>query len=139
MHTVFYSASQSPFAHFYVVELAGVLAIRLSVEDDSHARRTGWRPANAHQAVLSACSSLITIVDVDGSPVVQFSHFSVKEFLMSSRLADTAEHLSFFHICPRSAHAVLARASLSVLLSLGDQVDKSVAEKCPFAVYATRY
>jgi ankyrin repeat protein len=87
--------------------------------------------------VLSACSSLI--VNVDDSPVVQFSHFSVKEFLMSSRLANVAEHLSFYHILPRSAHAVLARASLSVLLNLGDQVDKSIVLKRPFATYAARY
>jgi DNA-binding GntR family transcriptional regulator len=30
--------------------------------------------------VLSICSSLITVVDNRGSRVVQFSHFSVKEF-----------------------------------------------------------
>jgi len=31
--------------------------------------------------VLSACSSLIAVVEVDGSPVVQFSHFSVEAVL----------------------------------------------------------
>jgi len=39
------------------------------------------------QAVLSACSSLITIIGDMDSMVVQFSHFSVKEFLTSDRLA----------------------------------------------------
>jgi hypothetical protein len=39
-------------------------------------------------AVLSTCSSLLAIVDVEGSPVIQFSHFSVKEFLTSTRLAE---------------------------------------------------
>ena len=58
---------------------------------------------------------------------------------MSPRLADAAEHLSFYHICPRFAQTVPSRASLGVLLNLGDQVDKSVAEKCPFAVYVARY
>jgi hypothetical protein len=89
--------------------------------------------------VLSACSSLITIVNVDGSPVVQFSHFSVKEFLMSSRLANAGEHLSLYHIIPSSAHAFLSRSCLSVLLSLGDEVDKSAVEQRPFAIYAARY
>ena len=61
--------------------LAEVLAI------DFDATRQGgipklnadWRWADQHHAVLSICSSLITIVDDEDSQVVQFSHFSVKE------------------------------------------------------------
>jgi hypothetical protein len=122
----------------HVEELAEVIALRLDAGEDLQ-HRTGWHPANAHQAVLSACSSLIMIVNVNGSTLVQFSHFSAKEFLMSSRLANAAEHLSFFHICPRSAHTVLARASLVILLNLGDQVDKSTVERQPFAIYTAWY
>ena len=121
-----------------VEELADVLAIRLDAREDSELH-SEWRPEDARQAVLSACSSLITIVTVDGSPIVQFSHFSIKEFLMSSRLANAGEHLSLYHILPHSAHTVLSRACLSVLLDLGDQVDKSAVERRPFAIYAARY
>ncbi|KAI9451379.1 hypothetical protein BJY52DRAFT_1175085 [Lactarius psammicola] len=128
------------FRPLCVEELAEVLAIRRDAGEDSQYRTgTGWRPTNAQQAVLSACSSLITIVNVDGSEVVQFSHFSVKEFLLSSRLANAAEHLSRYHILPHFAHAVLAHSCLSVLLNLGDQVDKSAVDKRPFAIYAARY
>ena len=91
------------------------------------------------QAVFSACSSLIIIVDVDGVPAVQFSHFSVKEFLMSSCLANATEHLSLYHIIPSSSHAFLARSCLGVLLTLGDDIDKSLVEKRPFAIYAAQY
>src|ERR1700741_883879 len=75
-----------------VDELADVLAIRFDTE---HAPRyhMDWRSEDAQEAVLSACSSLIMIVNVDGSPVVQFSHFSVKEFLTSDRLANSTEYL----------------------------------------------
>ena len=121
-----------------VEELAEVLAVRLDEGEDAE-YDSDWRPEDARQAVLSACSSLITIVNVDGLPVVQFSHFSVKEFLMSSRLANAGEHLSLYHILPHSAHVFISRASLSVLLNLGDEVDKSVVEKRPFAIYAARY
>jgi ankyrin repeat protein len=121
-----------------VEELAEVLAIRLDTGEDSE-YHSDWRPGDARQAVLSACSSLIAVVNVDGSPVVQFSHFSVKEFLVSARLAIAAEHLSFYRILPRSAHTILARASLIALLNLGDQVDRSAVEKRPFAIYAARY
>ncbi|KAH8984375.1 hypothetical protein EDB86DRAFT_3084585 [Lactarius hatsudake] len=100
-----------------VDELAEVLALRF---DPGHPAeyRPDWRPEDSHEAVLSACSSLVTVVDVDGSPVVQFSHFSVKEFLTSERLATARPELSRYHILPHLAHTLLARASLSVLLQL---------------------
>ena len=119
-------------------ELAEVLAVR---PDDGKASEyhSAWRPEDARQAVLSACSSLIAIVNVEGLPVVQFSHFSVKEFLMSSRLADAGEHLSLYHIIPCSAHAFLSRHCLNFLLGLGNGVDESVVTKRPFAKYAAQY
>jgi hypothetical protein len=121
-----------------VEELADVLAIRLDDGEDSE-YESDWRPEDAHYAVFSACSSLITIVNVDGLPVVQFSHFSVKEFLMSTRLANAGEHLSSYHVVSHSAHVFIAQASLRVLLGLGDDVDKSAVEQRPFAFYAARY
>ena len=121
-----------------VEELAEVLAVLLDTGEDSE-YHADWRPEDAQQEVLSTCSSLITITNLDGSSVVQFSHFSVKEFLMSSRLADAGEPLSRYHTLPHSAHSVIARACLNVLLSLGDQVDQSVVENHPLALYASRY
>jgi ankyrin repeat protein len=122
----------------HVEELAEVLAIRPDGGEDSE-YHSDWRPEDARQAVLSACSSLIMIVNVNGPPVVQFSHFSVKEFLMSSRLAKAGEHLSLYHILPHSAHTFLSRSCLSVLLNLDDQVEKSAVEKQPFIIYAAQY
>ena len=58
---------------------------------------------------------------------------------MSSRLANAGEFLSRYHILPHSSHTVIARASLSVLLSLGDKVDKSAVENHPLTLYASRY
>jgi ankyrin repeat protein len=121
-----------------VEELAEVLAVRFDDGEDSE-YDSEWRPEDARQAVLSACSSLITIVNVDGSPVVQFSHFSVKEFLMSSRLVNAGEHLSLYHIRPQSAHVTLSRACLIVLLNLRHPIDKGAVEKRPMAMYAARY
>jgi hypothetical protein len=98
-----------------------------------------WRLENPEEAVLSACSSLITIVDLDSSRVVQFSHFSVKEYLSSERLANAGNNLSQYHILPRSAHTILAQASLSVLLALDGQVDKEKMKNFPLAIYAAQY
>ena len=121
-----------------VEELAEILAVLLDTDENSE-YHADWRPEDSQQSVLSTCSSLITIANIDGSSVVQFSHFSVKEFLMSSRLANAGEHLSCYHILPHSSHTVIARASLSVLLSLGDKVDKGAVENHPLALYASRY
>jgi ankyrin repeat protein len=120
-----------------IEELAEILAIEFDA-GPSPSYDVNWRPEDPEEAVLSACSSLITIVNVDGSRVVQFSHFSVKEYLTSERLAN-ATHLSQFHILPHSAHTILAQASLGALLALDDKVNKEMMKKYQLAIYAARY
>ena len=46
-----------------------------------------WKWDDHEEAVLSTYSSLIAIVPSGDSRVIQFSHFSVKEYLTSPRLA----------------------------------------------------
>ena len=71
-----------------VVDLAEVLAFDLDAVEGAVPRlHAEWRWEDQEQAVLSACSSLISIVGDDDARVVQFSHFSVEEFLTSERLA----------------------------------------------------
>ena len=121
-------------------ELAEILAIQFDTETVPN-YDANWRPENPEEAVLSACSSLITIVDTGTchtSRVVQFSHFSVKEYLSSQRLA-ARKNLSQYHILPQSSHTILAQASLSVLLALDDQIDKEKIKDFPLAIYAARY
>jgi len=127
-----------PFRPLRIEELAEIFAVRF----DKAAAPTfnaDWRPVDASEAVLSACSSLISIVDVAGSQVVQFAHFSVKEFLTSERLANSEKPLSSYHILPEPAHSTLARASLSVLLQLDDKIDRNAIRRFPLAPYAARY
>ncbi|KAH9052614.1 ankyrin repeat-containing domain protein [Lactarius vividus] len=121
-----------------VEELADILAVRF----DPGALpqfNAGWRLGDAEEAVLSACSSLIIIVNVNGSRIVQFAHFSVKEFLTSDRLATTTEDLSRFHITPHLAHTTLAHACLGFLLQLDDRIDKDGIRNFPLADYAARH
>ena len=121
-----------------VEELADILAVRF----DAGALpqfNPNWRLGNAEEAVLSVCSNLISVIDVDGSQVVQFSHFSVQEFLTSDRLATAMEDLSGYHIIPCSAHTILAQASLSVLLHLGDHIDREGVKDFPLSGYAAQH
>ena len=124
-----------------VEELAEVLAVDFDAALQGGIPRlnTDWRWADQHQAVLSTCSSLIAIVDDGDSQVVQFSHFSVKEYLTSDRLAHSSEDVSRYHILLETAHTLIAQACLGVLLRLDDDVDGDNAKDIPLAEYAARY
>jgi ankyrin repeat protein len=118
-------------------ELAEVLAFDLTTSGIPKLN-TDWRWED-QEAVLSTCSSLVSIVVDDGSRVVQFSHFTVKEFLTSDRLATCMEEVSEFHIPIEPSHAILARACLGVLICLDDHTDKDSAENIPLYRYAAEY
>ena len=126
------------FRPLRVEELADILAIEFEAEAAPQ-YHMDYRVENPEEEVLSICSCLITIVDMDGSRVVRFSHFSVKEYLISQRLADSGKGLSEYRILSYSAHTILAQASLSVLLALNDQVNKDSMKNYPLAIYAARY
>ena len=98
-----------------------------------------WRREDQEYAVLSTCSSLITVVDDGDSQVVQFSHFSVKEFLTSDRLAAAAGDISFHHIPPAPAHTILAQACLGVLLRADDTAWRAFVRRFPLAEYASQH
>ena len=119
----------------HVEEFAELLAFEFKGQGAVPKYRTDWRPDDQVEAVLSTCSSLISIVDDNDFQVVQFSHFSVKEFLMSNRLGD----FSHFQILPRPAHTILAQACLGCLLHLDGHVDKDIAKGFPLAEYAARH
>jgi ankyrin repeat protein len=114
-----------------IEELAEVLAIDFAAPAHGGIPQLNpnWRWTDHHQAILSTCSSLITIVDNWGSQVVQFSHFSVKEFLTSDRLARSGRDVSRYHIALEPAHSILAQACLGVLLRLDN----------PLVEYASRH
>ena len=115
----------------------------------------GWRPEDPEEFILSACSTLVTVVyyyynynygddsdddsdddyDYDYEDVVQFSHFSVREYLTSDRISNSV-HVSYFHIFPRHAHTLLARACLSTLLQLDYNTDETEIQNFPLARYA---
>jgi len=82
---------------------------------------------------------LITVVHDGESRVVQFSHFSVKEFLTSDRLAAAAGDISFHHIDLEPAHTILAQACLGVLLRLDNSPRKTCIQRFPLAEYAAQH
>ena len=75
--------SRSHIGPLRVEEPAEIFA----VEFDAVPNLTEWRqPENTEQAVLSICSTLITVVKDNGPKFFQISHCSVKEYLISDLL-----------------------------------------------------
>src|SRR5712672_4200728 len=123
-----------------IEELAEVLAIDFDNAEGIPKLNPSWRWEDQERALLTSCSSLIAIVDTGSSRVVQFSHFSVKEYLTSERLATSSQDVSRYHIGLETAHMILAQACVSVLLQLDDHDEQDNVEKdAPLAIYAAEY
>ena len=121
-----------------VEELAEILAFDFNTEGTPKLN-PDWRWEDQEEAVMSACSSLVMVVKDEDSRIVQFSHFSVKEFLTANRLAEPIRDVSRYHIRLEAAHTILAQACLGVLLQLDDRVDRDNIKNFPFARYAAEY
>ena len=121
-----------------VEELAEVLAIDFDDASGIPTLNASWRWEDQERALLSSCSSLIAIVDTWDSRVVQFSHFSVKEYLTSERLATSSQDVPRFHITFETAHTILAQACVGVLLQVGDH-DEIETNDAPLAAYSAEY
>jgi ankyrin repeat protein len=122
-----------------VKELAEVLAFDFNTEGIPKLN-LGWRWEDQDEAIMSACSSLVMIVKDGDSRVVQFSHFSVKEFLTADRLAEEPiRDVSRYHIRLEAAHTILVRACIGVLLQLDDRIDRDNMKSFPLARYAAEY
>ena len=134
-----------------VVELAEVLAVDFDDEEGMPKLDSRWQWEDHKQALLSSCSSLISLVrnddydfrgeaSYDDSWVVQFSHFSVKEFLTSPRLTTPNRDISRFHIDLEASHTVMAQTCLSVLLQLDDWAkEDGVRNSSSLARYAAEH
>ena len=101
------------------------------------------RPEDPADEVLSACSTLLSIVDdeCDLGHIIQFSHFSVKEFLTSTRLAEVTDTISRrYHISMTPAHTLAAQSCLGILLHLNkDVITHDSLEDFPLAEYAAEH
>jgi hypothetical protein len=102
-----------------------------------------WRLEDPVNAVLSTCSSLLSVVDgaYRSGKVIQFSHFSVKEYLTSARLAEASDIISRrYHVSMTPAHTLAAQACLGILLHLdNDVVTSDNLEEWPLAEYAAEH
>jgi len=122
-----------------VRELGEILAVELDEVTGIPKLNKDWRWEDQEQAVLAACSSLITVVHYPVGRIVQFSHFSVKEYLTSNRLTTSSGEVSQYHIRLESAHATLAQACLAILFDLDEQVDGFNIGWIPLAEYSAEY
>ena len=122
-------------------ELAGIFVLGFDgAKGETPRSNDDWQWEDRQESVLSTCSTLITLVNDGDSRVIQFSNFSVKEFLTSNRLATSRGDTSGFRIMPKSAHTTLARACLRILLQLdGSSNNNRAVDGFPLAKYASRH
>jgi hypothetical protein len=122
-----------------VEELAEILAIDFSTRGIPRVdEKLRWE--DQEQAILSSCPSLISIIEYRGSRLVQFSHFSAKEFLSSDRLsASNTDVLRYHYIRPGPAHMTMAQAYLATLLHLDEHMNPDTIRSYPLAKYAAYY
>jgi len=121
-----------------VKELAELLAFEFDATQGGipkYCAASRWDRWDDDVAVLSTCSSLVSVITSSGSRLVQLAHFSIKEFLMSNRLGN----FSPYQILPGPSHTTLMQACLRVLLHLDDQVDKGSMKDFPLADYAAQH
>ena len=131
-----------------VEELAELLAFDFDVAPGGIPKyRPALRLDDQTQAVLSTCSSLVTVIEEwygrrrnrKCRHIVQFSHFSVKEFLVSNRLASSLGDISQYRICLGSAHTTLTQACLGLLLHPDDDITEEIVKRSPLAEYAASH
>ena len=139
-----------------VSELAEVLAVDFDDDEGMPKLNPNWRWEDEEQALLGSCSSLIAVVESNVEPdaesdvgldegqklsrIVQFSHFSVREFLTSARLAASSGDISRYHIDLEPAHIILAQACMSVLLRPDDRIEEGgTRNSSPLARYAAQH
>jgi hypothetical protein len=120
----------------HVEELAELLAFDFEAGPIPKFRED-WCLEDPVEAVLSTCSTLLSLVNVKNSQVIQFSHCSVKEFLTSTRFAKKCDIISRrYYISPMLAHTLVTRACLGILLHLDNDVTRDELRKFPLAQYA---
>ena len=123
-----------------VEELAEILALDFdNTRDGLPQLKEDWRWKDRQEAVLSTCSSLIAVVKSGRHRVVQFSHFSVKEFLTSDRLAASRPEVSHFYIPLGLAHTVVVKACLGILLRSDDGMGDVKANGSALDRYAAEH
>ena len=90
--------------------------------------------------MLSTCATLLSVVDAGDSQVIQFSHFSVKEFLTSVRFGEKRNKISTrYHFSMTAAHTLVAQACLGILLHLDKDITKATLPNFPLAEYVAEY
>lgn len=100
--------------------------------------------------IKAICSSLVVITETESggqdsnasrTALLQLSHFTVKEFLLSTRLGSHREtSISRFMISEEVSHKTIALCCMAYLLEISKQAkaDKSFAEY-PLKKYALQY
>ncbi|KAJ7610328.1 hypothetical protein B0H17DRAFT_15699 [Mycena rosella] len=128
-----------------VEELGEVFAVDFNTDPSRPRHKLEYRERDPAKQLLRICSSLIRIVPARNNiAIVEFSHFTVHEYLRAGYATSTLE---IYRLDAELAHTVLAQMCLSCILSdeytaanpPSDQFIGSLPSFGPFGDYATDY
>ena len=95
-----------------------------------------WRSDDPEGNLVTVCSTFLSFVNVDGSRIAQFAHYSVKEFLTSERISKFGTKVARYRMLEEPAHTTVAQMCLAVLLHLDERIDRNAVEEIPMIYYA---
>lgn len=95
-----------------------------------------WRSDEPEDNLVTVCSTLLSFIDVDGSRLAQFAHYSVWDFLTSERILKFETKIARYRLYEEPAHVTIAQMCLAVLLHLDERTDRFAVEEIPMIHYA---
>ncbi|KAJ7691821.1 ankyrin repeat-containing domain protein [Mycena rosella] len=129
-----------------VEALGEVFTVDFDTDPSCPRHKLEYRERDPAKQLLRICSSLIRIVPAkDNIPIIEFSHFTVDEYLRSPHATSS---LGIYRLDAELAHTTLAQMCLSCILSdeytaatfpPSDQFIGPLPSFGPFGDYATQY
>lgn len=120
-----------------IEELALILAVDFIAEVTPKYEEI-WRSEEPEDNLVTVCNTFLSFVNVDGSRIAQWAHYSVKEFLASERIAKKVMKVARYRLVEEDAHATVAQMSLAVLLHMDESIDRNAVKEIPMIEYASQ-
>jgi ankyrin repeat protein len=120
-----------------IEELALVLAVDFIAEVTPKYEAI-WRSEEPEDNLVTVCTTFLSFVDVDGSRIAQWAHYSVKEFLASERIANKATKVARYRLLAEDAHTTIAQMCLAVLLHMDERINRNDVKEIPMIQYAAQ-
>jgi hypothetical protein len=88
-----------------------------------------WSSDCPEDNLATVCFKCLSFINVAGSRIAQFAHYSVKEFLTSERISKFETKVARYRMLEEPAHITVARMCVAVLLYLDERTVRNADEE----------